>query len=169
MLFFIAYYGLVNGAKTSLPREQNVVRFCHNWWWSEMVTFLKIRVTSWDLMAAMMCGSLRAGGGWGVVINNKREGCLTLRRAHKWWPPPPSLRLGGWGAGCSSEFSLAGQACHWSVNGLPWQITLHSCPPTVEIKLCPVSASFVFSSPLSLSLSLVPRPSPPFFPLPLAF
>lgn len=75
------------------------------------------------------------------------------------WSPPPSLRR-GW---LQYQFSLAGQACHWSLNGLPWQITLHSCPPTVEIKLCPVSASFVFSS-LRLFLSLVPAPPP--FPLP---
>lgn len=76
--------------------------------------------------------------------------------------PPPSLRR-GWP---QFEFSLAGQACHWSLNGLPWQITLHSCPPTVEIKLCPVSASFVFSSLcLFLCLSSVPLPR---FPLPLS-
>lgn len=71
--------------------------------------------------------------------------------------PPPSLR-GDW---LQLEFSLAGQACHWSLNGLPWQITLHSCPPTVEIKLCPVSASFVFSS-LCLFLCLSSLPLPPF-------
>ena len=65
--------------------------------------------------------------------------------------PPPSLRM-GW---LEFEFSLAGQTNHWSLNGLPWQITPHSCPPTVEIKLCPVSASFVFSS-------LCLFPSPPF-------
>ena len=57
-----------------------------------------------------------------------------------------------------------GQACHWSLNRLPWQITLHSCPPTVEIKLCPVSASFVFSS-LCLFLCLSSLPLP-LFPLP---
>lgn len=53
------------------------------------------------------------------------------------------------------EFFLAGQTNHWSLNRLPWQITMHSCPPTVEIKLCPVSASFVFSSPC-----LCPSPLP---------
>lgn len=65
--------------------------------------------------------------------------------------PPPSLRW-GW---LQFEFFLAGQAGHWSLNRLPWQITMHSCPPTVEIKLCPVSASSVFSS-----LCLGPSPTP---------
>lgn len=63
--------------------------------------------------------------------------------------------------GCRLSCALQGQGSHWSPNGLPEQTAPPSCPATVEMKLCLVSAAFCLFPPslglwLSLSLHIFP-------------
>lgn len=95
------------------------------------------------------CMFLGAGG----VINNKREGYVSLRQAHKWWPGHHLLH---WEvAGCSSSFPWrvkpaieVWMGCHGRLHctavPLPWKLSYAPCQ---QVLCFPLSVSFSVSHP----------------------